>query len=482
MLIPRNASASDACATMRFIETDRPPVTPEYSAAQIVLPSILSFLLLASLVPIYLLRKDPTFYRIRPVPLMVGVAMGLIAFTFGTMLPEAGLTDVPCGFVLVIHMLSGTMVSSMLFARTLVFVVETRYHQMLLDHGLDSGESVSGKSEAVAVSWFQAIGTTYYLAFVPINQIPFASIVHLRQNYLPPILMSLVVPLVCMAIGLATIPEYNSGCVNCFIFAELVFLASFPQMLNILAMFRLVTLGSRMKQDDQGVLKEFKYVLVLAVPSVAIGYFVFHLFDPAGLAYRRVFNPQLCNAFIASFFLWAVMYAWPIYRAMQYRSGKKKAVARRSKVGTSTLGRADLEQFFFGNTETKERFYKFAAARYCMEHLNFLDEHRKYKLGCDSGQSSEAWMRSKALKLIKTFIRAGADQEINISAVHRDEITSHGDLELLNKEQLANLFTQVVSDVFDLLYTGVWLEFQNKKQMVSAVVAPTTPYATASAA
>lgn len=468
MLIP-TSNSSNPCDAIDALSASRPWGSDSYHTFQFACMGIMAFLTLGSIPLLYWLKDEPRFYKIRPFGLSVVYNIALCQYTIATLLPEAQVGDYPCELELFFHTLGPTILCSMLFGRAFMLVVETQYQKKLGEEGAKinaNGTVTSEDSESVTtgkhrLGFRHALVSMIKLSngFMNIDDLSLEQLTNIQRNYIKLFAANAMPPFVVLAVGIAALPIYRSGCVNCYIFVEFVIVVMLTPFFTLAMVVRCMLMAWKLKTDEQGVLSELKMIMFYGIPFSFVAYFVMFIPDPNNHYFNREFNPQFFSAFLLNIVGWIAMSFTQIVSALSFR--RERARMLKKKTNSFEMSTHDFTTAFLNDPQLKSDFYKFAAARYCNESLNFIEDIKHYRIECESGQSDK-WKVFKARKLINTYIREGSNQEVNISSSLRAKVLARR-LETLTSEELNTLFNASSDAILDMLYNGTWTDFQNAR-------------------
>lgn len=449
------------CAGVDSFNAQRPDIPTPLVHGITTLTIILVFLLLTSIPLMYLLRNDPIFYRIRPFPITTLITVAQSVAFCGYLLPHA-FTNYPCWLELILHTLSSVVVVNVTTTRAFVFVIETRIAVLLQkDTSIakeDDGMSVAGdeiKSSAL-MAFYDSMRLGY--SRVRLKDLQLNDLVQIRNHFLEIVLLSMVPSVIIVVLCAATIQPYSAGCVQCPFYVESVVIALVPSTLIIPPFIRFTSDGYHMEVDKQYIMKELAVSFVICAPWIYVGYGL-ELGDPGLLMYNRQVTWRFVLS-IAPFLFWIIYSVVPITYALVYRRKRKEAV-KEAHIDYKDL-RADFMTLFEENRGIKMEFYAFAASRYCVESLNFIEDIKLYKRECIAGQS-ERWKRNKVRKLVRRYIEENANQQVNISDRQRKDVLNRNP-DVMNGEHLNTIFDEAYNEIIHMIGTGTWLDFRNEKK------------------
>lgn len=441
MWIPTNTSIC--------VQLNRP--NPEvYYILPSILVTVLIWLLFLVAIPIhYLLRNEPRFYKIRNFGITTAFNVCFLLYAPLALLPETEWVYFPCEFTLFIHISGIASVACVVAFRMLSFILETRYAELLLDR--NETNHIQNKHTIA-----DSIYSMYILLYKSPESLRLQQIVWLKNSLSKWIGGIFLLPYLLMALFIGWTPMFRSGCTNCFMYTEFLLIVEFSNILLLPILLPLVYHGNKIRSDEQHVMYEI-FLLVLIPGNLSfLSKLILAPIDPGNLMLERFFNWELLNVIGAEFGYFFISYGISFLAAIKSKKGRIVHPVKSSNNHTDFLDRLN------DDIVLKMEFFSFAANRFCMESLNFVEDTKSFKLEISKHQS-RSWKEKQCKKMIKLYVADGSLQEINISNDQRKKITNV-DITVATDEKLDILFDEAYLEVSNMLASGTWMDFQIEKR------------------
>jgi hypothetical protein len=273
MLIPYTNNTDLPCEGVELLEAWRPTPSAEFIATNLASAAVVAVIFLFTLVPLYSMREEPRFFKVRPFIMIAFYNISYAGYAFATLLPETLLVAYPCALTLFFHVVGATIIITMLLARALVFVVETQYSKLVvsvkdrsksrLDKDIQEMDEESSRDEVASESphMYKAdklgrrmalkdfISMGFFCA--SLESLSVAQLANLRKHYtfvlgavpLPPILV--------FGLSAAVIPVFHSDCLNCMMFVETILIIMVTPVLTLIMTARFVYWAYRLRHTDE---------------------------------------------------------------------------------------------------------------------------------------------------------------------------------------------------------------------------------------
>ena len=372
------------------------------------------------------------------------------------------LPSFPCALLLFLHVLGSAVATSVTTARAMVFVIESQYSLMataataVVGHrdtaSTASTVSVKDEEHSIIEGFGHVVREVLRVGFGfrDISTLSLETLNQIRRAYLLIFLVISIPPFVVFAIGVLSVPAYRGGCTDCGVTVEFLIIVLTSPTIFLVFISRMIMIGRKYRQDEQEVMREIFITLLLAPHWIYIGY-ILDIVDPNHVSYNRTFSWEILTC-IGPFLFWAIVVALQVYLAVHYRIVRGIRTRARKSETKSYVDEVSADE------NLKRDFYQFAAARYAIELLKFVDDVRAYKNRFE--EQPDKWHRTKAKQIVNTYIRHGSPQEVNISAMQRERITR---VDLDKSTVLFNLFDEALSEITLMVNTGLWIDFKNQK-------------------
>jgi hypothetical protein len=467
MLLAPLGNETFPCLGVEVHNSLRPPRSPEFVNLVTGFGAFLVLLYLCSIPVLYYVREDPRFRKIRPFSLTTFLMSECSVWTFGILYWEA-FDGYPCALNLFFHVLGAVTATSFCSVRALVFVIESQYalvvsnETQVIDHiarASESAASVKKDEPDFGHDYVNVLKEVLMLGFGfrDITKMPLKILSQIRRSYLFIVVVISLPPFLAYVIGVLSVPIYHSSCTNCPLTIEFVLIVMCSPTVFLIFIARLVYLGTRVKQDEQQIIKELTLIVTLAAHWIYIGY-ILELVDPEQSSFNRIFSWQILTS-LGGFFSWFVLVFIQVLKTIQYR--RNRAVFKRIRPDSISVYNF-LDELSL-DPDLKKEFDRFAVARYTAESLNFLSEVKAYKQQFE--RQNEKWRRTKAKSLIDIYIRLNSLQEVNISDSARGAVLGI-QVESCDSNKLFSIFDTAFQEVNHMVATGIWSDFKHLQSML----------------
>jgi hypothetical protein len=487
LLLP-TLNDSSPCLETDLHDALRPARSSAFEAQLIGVLVSLCCLFTLGLPGLYIYRDDPRFRKIRPFPLQVALYCVSLSYVSACLLPHL-IDGFPCALWLFLHVFGATTAVSVTAVRALIFVIESQFAIAVSKEGLvvhsDSQSMISSKSHDTEdgeipdhfLYCFREVLALGY-GFRDLQSMKLETLAYIRKRYLGIFVAISIPPFVVFIIGVLSVGVYRRGCTDCPMTFDFILIVELTPSLFIFFIVRLVRLGLSMHNDEQEVMRELLLTLLLSPAWIYLGYFL-DLFDPGQIQFNRLFSFEILTC-IGPLVYWIMSVAVQVWKAYEYRRQRSvgdgtSIMSSRKTASVSRSFLEDIEQ----NSGLRTEFIRFAGARYAQELVNFLLDVRAYKRQFEA--NGERWRKTTARRLVNTYIRLDAPQQVNIGEALRDPIV-RTDLDS-NPTKVDTLFDDAFNDVFNLVTRGLWSEFnflraqKETAQKTNAAVADTQIFA-----
>jgi hypothetical protein len=416
------------------------------------------------------------------------------------------IASVPCAIVLFGLILGFAGFGVNYFIRLVVYVLESRFANVMGDHKMQAGHGVSvgssmDDSPSVATSHqpqsvrnsaelLASMVALRRLAFgcADIEDVSFGELFTTTHSIW---LVTLVValPPVIISITILGVGEVYHTCSGCSIFLEVFIGFALTLLVYILLSARILYVVWKLKfPDPQKLFAEFVGILILVGSTMALGALLL-LFDPNNVGYQREFAFEWiiqistfiywylsCGSqFLDIFRKWRKLRNFEEYRRVIQARRKTAAAFRSVNVAhphhsSSVESLADYSDDYITimneDEQIKQEFEKFAISRYAVENLYFVNDVQAYKRFFF--EKAANWRKQKATFLFETYIKPGSVMEVNISqqvklqAIREIEANLHSE-----DSHLVLAFDKAAEDITNNVLRDIWQQFIKEKFVTS---------------
>lgn len=182
------------------------------------------------------------------------------------------------------------------------------------------------------------------------------------------------------------------------------------------------------------------------------------MIDPNDIDFTRAFSwPLLMDS--TSLVYWYYCVGLQVAKAILHRRRLKE----RARGSLASIETPDMIAMCNADEQLRKEFHEFAASRYVVESVNFLQDVASFKQYFR--EKALSWRLSKIRILVDTYIKFEVSQEVNISAATRLEILKKvASLDKSNEAlEFLTLFDHSYDDVNQMITNDVWIEFWLKR-------------------
>lgn len=448
------------CYELEQIELSRPARSGKYFDLNVTL--LATFLTLVAFMTLVLwrYRNEPRFHTIRPFPVSLFSILTITFMCLASTLPEA-FPGIPCAFIFSLHSAGVSGCGMTQVVRALTMLIESRCAFLTLEYNnnkvgdggnlLFLADDKSAVSTQVTIyhdgSFFSLLFKVLKLGFgvIELEDLDLTLLAKIRQVYTRIFITMFAFTQVATVTSILIFSPYRDGCKDCQIYLVVVLTVIFSVLFCTFLILRFTYLGFKYENDQQGVRSELYIMILLCVPPISLGYFLI-LIDPNDLNFQRIFPWSFFVVFGCYSFIFTSC-AIQTFKAFQFK--------HKQQASKNTLV-PDYYNFSSENPHVKEEFTKYAAGRYCMENLNFLDDLSSFK--SYFFDKSETWRVSKVKFLMNTYVNLGSPQEVNVSDHARQQSILLGERNKHNQDGF-HIFDKVFEEVKQMVQLGPWADF-----------------------
>ncbi|KAH9251145.1 hypothetical protein BASA81_011044 [Batrachochytrium salamandrivorans] len=494
-------NSTHPCSGLEEREQSRPPLLASslYHNFGVGLFGVVTAALVVALGGILWYRDHPRFDKVRTLPQSVLALVAIWFYVSGGTIAIA--QQWPCAYIISAQCLGMAALATTIMMRCLITSLEAQYAKLAsatrvlnieaetesVATSTDGGGGLSFSLGQGSVQFFKRQFAATRILFrlvthiVPISSMTIQELVLAKSGYAI-FAVSFFLPAVWAVLGVIfAVPpvfECPTQCHEIFLEAELVLLC----LVAYFFVFDLATMLAMYQYagwDDKGVLMEVTGIVV-AVCGCGIVTIALAIADPGNVDFNREFSWQSLVGFTGLFNIW-FSFGWQLL-IVQLQNRKAR---REDKAAAMWSVIAQMTQILHQHPELKQEFDKFAAKQYVSESVQFLDDVAQFKhLYYDK---PESWRAQKVRILVRNYIMAGSDLEVNISSAARGLIIERalGGRIGGGASESFDLFDVAVVQVRDMVQNGVWRDFVRNRelpsynsqtsQMASKAVSPNTP-------